>query len=115
MACSKKEWPHPIFDEKYSSFDGVDQIVARIFNSDMEPVTPVFYAFVSHDAHDAAEQQGFTNNESNVSMDNQRIIIAANGTFPHPDGGLTADQQTFAILLENPLKRETVIPDWEIR
>ena len=102
-----------IFDEKYSSADGLDQIVARIFNSAMEPVTPVFYAFVDHDAHDAVEQQGFMNNEANVSMDTQRIIIAANGTFTHPDGGLTADQQTYAIVLENPLKPESVT-DWAI-
>ncbi len=104
-----------IFDEKYSSFDGSDQVVARIYNSDLEPVTPVFYAFVNHDAYDAAEQQGFMNNEANVSMDNQRIIIAANGTFPHPEGGLTAEQQTFAIVLENPLKQDTPVPDWQIR
>jgi len=103
-----------VWEEKLSSAAGADQIVARIYNSDMEPVTPVFYAFANHDAHDAAAQEGFVSKESNVSMDNQRIVIAANGVTKDEAGYLTPDEQNFAIVLENPLKKVVSIPNWEI-
>ena len=86
------------------------QIVARIFNSNMDPVTPTFFAFIHHDAADSGEQMGFLSHESNVSMDNERIIIAANGITKDPDTGqLTPGEQTFAIVLENPLQ-DTATP-----
>ncbi len=91
-----------------------DQIVARIFNSDMEPVTPTFFAFQTHEGYQD-EIQGFLSKECNVSMTNQRILIAADGVTLDPNTEeLTAAEQTFAIVLENPLRDDTAVYGWEI-
>ncbi len=95
--------------------EGVEsQVVARILDSDLEPVTPTFFAFQNHDKA-GGDTQGFLSKEVNVSMDNQRIIIAADGINLDPDtGGLTPEEHTFAIVLENPLKEDTPVKTWEL-
>ncbi len=92
-----------------------EQVVARIFDENMEPVTPTFLAFVNSERYDAETIQGFMSKEVNVSMNNQRIMIAADGVTLDPNtNDLTPAEQTFAVVLENPLMDETPIADWEL-
>lgn len=101
-----------VFDDTYST--GTEQTIARVFNSDMEPATPSFFAFQRHDAGDENDM-GFRSHEPNVSMNNQHIVIAANGiTWDEEFDGLTEAEQTFFTVLENPLKSETEIVEWEL-
>ena len=94
-----------------SGFPELPQMVARIFNSDMEPVTPTFYAFENHDTID--DIKGILAKEVNVSMDNQRIVIAADGVTVDPDSGeLTPNEQAYAVVLANPLS--TSVAAWEL-
>ncbi|RJP27110.1 MAG: hypothetical protein C4527_13830 [Candidatus Omnitrophota bacterium] len=96
--------------------DGVqDQVVARIFGSNLEPAGPTFYAFTVHDRYDAASIMGYVSKEVNVSMNNQRIIIGANGVTLDPNkNAITAAEQAFAVVLENPYKEETSISTWDL-
>ncbi|MGC9328822.1 MAG: hypothetical protein ACP5I1_14395, partial [Candidatus Hinthialibacter sp.] len=101
-----------VFDD--SSVTGTEQVSARIFNSEMEPVTPSFFAFQYHDAG-GADDMGYYSHEPNVSMNNEYILIAANGlTWDEEFQGLTPAEQTFLIVLENPLKEETAVSQWEL-
>lgn len=100
------------FDETFSSENA--QVVCAIFNSDMEPVTPIFFAFEQHDWLGGGEFGGYTNKEVNVSMDNQRIVIAADAVMADPAGGMTPREQTFCIVLKNPLAQEVPVREWTV-
>ncbi len=101
-----------VFDD--TSASGVEQTIARVFNSSMEPVTPSFFAFQKHDGGDV-DVMGYHSHEPNVSMNNQHIVIAANGiTWNEAKKGVTSKEQTFFIVLENPLKSQTEIREWEL-
>ncbi|MBN2325735.1 MAG: hypothetical protein JXR73_01185 [Candidatus Omnitrophica bacterium] len=101
-----------VFDD--TSTTGTEQTIARIFNSDMEPVTPSFFAFQYHDVN-GPDDMGYHSHEPNVSMDNQHIVIAANGiSWDEEFQGVTPGEQTFFIVLENPLKEETAVSHWEL-
>jgi hypothetical protein len=101
-----------VFDD--TSTSGLEQTVARIFNSDMEPVTPSFFAFQKHDGLDT-DVFGYNSHEPNVTMNNQHIVIAANGlTFDEEISDLTSAEQTFFTVLANPLKQTTSVSNWEI-
>ncbi len=91
---------------------GNDQSIARVLNSDMEPVTPPFYAFANHDAMEG-EIQGFMSKEPNVSMDENRIVLSADGVNLDETGALTPEENAFFTVIENPLKPEGV-GDWTI-
>ncbi|MEW6236781.1 MAG: hypothetical protein AB1656_15465 [Candidatus Omnitrophota bacterium] len=91
------------------------QIIARVLNSDLEPATPTFYAFQTFERGDEAELKGYEGKEVNVSMNNKRIVIAANGqTLDPTTNALTPPEHTFAIVLENPLKKDTSVDTWEL-
>lgn len=92
-------------------YTGDKQVTARVYNADMQPVTPPFYAFVNHDSDTVSE--GFLQHEPNVSMDLQRIVVAADGVTLAPDGGLSPAEQTIVIVLANPLAPQAV-DEWSL-
>ncbi|HPA48491.1 MAG TPA: hypothetical protein PK395_22190, partial [bacterium] len=96
-----------VWEEAYSGQN--EQIVARIYDSSMNPVTPTFYAFKDHDAWNDANQRGFHSEKPSVSMDGERIVIAADGIFEDPDtSGLTPQRQVFVTVLKNPVNLRPV-------
>ncbi len=101
-----------VWDEKFSSEN--PQVVGVIFDSDLNPVTPVFYAFQQHDWWGGGGFSGFTNYEVNTSMDNHRIVVAANGVFANPAGGMTPKEQTFCIVYKNPQEQEVPVREWTV-
>jgi hypothetical protein len=102
-----------VFDD--TSTTGTEQTVARIFNSDMEPATPSFFAFQNHDGLDAADLKGFQTHQPNVTMTNEYIVIAADGlTWDEEISDLSSAEQTFFTVLANPLKQTTSVSNWEI-
>lgn len=90
------------------------QMVARILDNNLEPVTSTFFVFENFERGGDAIL-GFESKESNVSMDNQRIIIATNGVTMDPStGALTPPEHTFAIVFRNPFGEETPVTGWEL-
>ena len=89
------------------------QIAARIFDSNLEPVTPTFFAFTQFERWDTPDVQGIMSKEVNVSMDTQRIVIAADGVTLDASGELTPAEHTFAVVLKNPFAA-TSIDGWEL-
>lgn len=87
--------------------------LARIFDSDLNPVTPTFYAFNNHNT--AAEGDlGNRGAEGNCSMDTERIVIAMNGVLIDPVSGdpLCVGESTIVTVLESPFS--VSVSDWEI-
>ncbi len=112
VACDEFDNICVVFDD--TSTTGTEQTIARIFNSDMEPVTPSFFAFQYHDGLDT-EVFGYRSHEPNVTMNNQHIVIAANGlTWDEGVSDLSAAEQTFFTVLANPLKQTTSVSNWEL-
>ncbi|MEW6236782.1 MAG: hypothetical protein AB1656_15470 [Candidatus Omnitrophota bacterium] len=100
---------------QWTSSPAQAQIVARVLNSNLEPATPTFYAFNNFERPDAANLLGFVGKEPNVSMNNSRIMIAADGvTLDSTTNALTLAEHAFAIVLENPLKKATDVETWEL-
>ena len=86
--------------------------LARIFNSSLEPVTPSFYVYTSHNS-DFDGDLGFRAVEGNCSMDNERIVIAMNGFITDPaTGDFTPAETTFVTVLESPFK--VPVENWEL-
>ncbi len=95
-------------------FGSQSDAMARIFNSNLEPLTPTFYCFKNHNSQ-ADGDQGIYLHEGDIAMDNQRIVISFNGTFLDPTtGALTAAEQTIATVIENPARPQAVT-DWELQ
>ena len=85
---------------------------ARIFNSNLEPVTPTFYVFSTHNS-DWDGDLGYRAVEGNCSMDNERIVIAMNGIITNPaTGELTPAESTFVTVLGNPFF--VPVEGWEL-
>ena len=101
------------FEDLFS--DGQNNVVARVFKSDMTPATPSFYAFKYHDTRDGASLTGFNTHEGKVSMDNKSIVVAANGiTWDEKAKSISPAEQTLFVVLENPLKKTTNVENWQI-
>lgn len=91
-----------------------EQVVARILDSNLEPVGGTFFAFQNFERWNDPDIQGFTSKEVNVSMDDNRIVIAANGVTLDPEtNALTPPEHTFAIVLKNPFGA-TSVDNWEV-
>ncbi|MFH1741989.1 MAG: hypothetical protein ABIH23_23555 [bacterium] len=100
-----------LWDESFSS--GNDQCVARIYNSAMEPVSPIFYPFWA-DTWDGAAVVGYVGYEPNVAMDNHRIILSCNGVGDDGAGGVTEAEQTFVTIVKNPMEQEVPVKEWSL-
>jgi len=99
-----------VYDDSYAS--STSQTVARIFNNKMEPLTPTFFAFNYHDGY-TGDVNGYQSYESNVTMSDRYILIAANGiTWDAANNNLTASEQTFFIALQNPFWTDTPVQEW---
>lgn len=97
-----------------TKFIGVLQpdAMARIFNSDLEPVTPSFFVFNAHNS-DAEGDLGYRSAEGNCSMDNQRIVIAMNGIIDDVETGeYTPAESTLVTVLANPFY--VPVEQWEL-
>jgi len=91
----------------------LEQIVSRIFDKDLNPLTPTFFAYTQFERPDTPNFMGITSKEVNVSMDNNRIVIAADGQTVDPDTSeLTEPEHTFFVVLKNP--KSTDVPGWEL-
>ena len=94
---------------------GQVNIIARVFKSDMTPATPSFYAFKYHDTREGATLTGYSTQESKVSMNNQCIVVAANGiTWDEKAKAISPIEQTLFVVFENPLKKATAIENWQL-
>ena len=92
-----------------------NNVVARVFKSDMTPATPSFYAFKYHDTREGATITGYNTHEGKVSMDNKSIVVAANGiTWDEKAKTLSPVEQTLFVVLENPLKKATDVEGWQL-
>jgi len=88
--------------------------LARIFNSDLEPLTPTFYVFNNHNSG-AEGDKGIYLHEGDVAMDGNRIVISFNGTFLDPaTGNPTPKEHTLVTVIENPTK-PMAVRDWELQ
>ncbi len=97
-----------------TSVTGAEQIVARVFNSELEPVTPTFMAFAKADGM-SGDVKGVSSKESNVTMSNEYIVIGADGViWDETKNALSEAEQTFFIVLENPLKKATDVKEWSL-
>lgn len=97
-----------------SSVTGTSQIVARVFDNKMDPKTPTFFAFTKHDGL-TGDVEGFIGKAPNVSMDNQSIVIAADGVnWDTANNALTPNEINYFTVLENPLKTDTLIRQWDL-
>ena len=102
------------YSAKNTSTSTLDNVVARVFKSDMTPGTPSFYAFKYHDTIDATEEQ-YRTHEPAVTMDNNSIVIAADGiTWDEKNKSVSPTEQTIFVVLANPLKKITKIEDWQL-
>ncbi|MBN2327642.1 MAG: hypothetical protein JXR73_10855 [Candidatus Omnitrophica bacterium] len=91
-----------------------EQVVARIFDSNMEPVTPSFYAFQNHDGWEG-DILGINTHEPNVAMNNQIIAISADGIFWDDElNDLTPAEQALVIVLESPFAEDTSVQQWDL-
>jgi len=96
------------------SVTATNQIVARVFDSNMDPKTPTFFAYTYHDGM-TGNVEGFEGKEPNVSMDNQCIVIAADGkNWDKANNALTPAEINYFTVLENPLKTDTLIRQWDL-
>jgi hypothetical protein len=96
------------------SLTAEQQIAARILDSNLEPATPTFFAFSQYERWDDTEILGIMSKEVNVSMDNQRIVISADGvTVDSTTGELTPAEHAYAVVLKNPFAA-TSIDGWEL-
>ncbi len=109
--CSTDENGNVIVWWDYDIIPSYTDAVARIFNSDLEPLGKSFYCYTNHNS-DAEGDLGFYSHEGSVTMDNERIIVASNGITLSPGGGFTADEQTYITMYENPLR--VSVNDWEL-
>ncbi|MFH1741988.1 MAG: hypothetical protein ABIH23_23550 [bacterium] len=100
-----------MWDETFSS--GTAQQVARIYDSDMNPVSPIFYCFWA-DAWDSGATMGYTGSECNVVMDNHRIVLCTNGIGDDGAGGLTPAEATFVTVVKNPMEQEVPVKEWSL-
>lgn len=102
------------YSAKNTEASALDNVVARVFKSDMTPGTPSFYAFKYHDTIDATEEK-YRSHEPAVSMDNNSIVIAADGiTWDEKNKAVSGIEQTLFVVLANPLKKITKIEDWQL-
>jgi hypothetical protein len=111
--CAVDEYNNSVIVAHESFSTQNPQVVCVIFDSDLNPVTPFFYVFQSHDWWNGSFT-GYVTKEANVSMDNHRIAIAADGIFADPAGGLTPKEQTFVTVFKNPLEQEVPVRDWTV-
>lgn len=101
-----------------SSNSGKEQIVARIFNSDLEPVTPTFLAFQGSDIGFGADDGEITDIETrhpDVAMTSQHIMIssiATNLTLASTSELAPAKSSLYTVL-ENPLAGSDV-SEWSV-
>jgi hypothetical protein len=96
------------------SLGAEQQVCARILDSNLDPLTPTFFAFSQFERWNDAEVLGITSKEVNVSMDNQRIVIAANGVTVDSDTGeLTPEEHAYAVVLKNPVA-PVAVDTWEL-
>ncbi|MDP8244968.1 MAG: hypothetical protein P9L94_12855 [Candidatus Hinthialibacter antarcticus] len=95
-----------------------EQVIARIFNSDMEPVTPSFLAFQGSDIGFGADGGEITDIETrnpDVAMTSQYIMISAIAT----DFTITSSQEpapaksSLFTVLENPLA-DSDVSQWSV-
>ncbi|MGC9327674.1 MAG: hypothetical protein ACP5I1_08570, partial [Candidatus Hinthialibacter sp.] len=99
--------------EADAALTGTEQVVARVFDSNMEPVTPTFFAFQTHDGWEG-DILGNTTKESTVSMNNQLIVISADGSFWDDElNDLTPIEHNKFIVLKSPFA-ETSIQQWDL-
>jgi len=100
------------YDYKLDPAVDVTQTLVRIFDSNLNPVTPSFFAFANHDTLD--NMQGYQSHEPNVAMNKNQILITANGIFKDADKNTTTPaEMDFAVILENPMKPQSVT-DWQL-
>jgi len=111
--CAVDEYNNSVIVAHESFSTQNPQVVCVIFDSDLNPVTPFFYVFQSHDWWNGSFT-GYVTKEANVSMDNHRIAIAADGIIADPAGGLTPKEQTFVTVFKNPLEQEVPVRDWTV-
>lgn len=101
-----------VYDD--SNTTGTSQTVARVFNNKMEPATPTFFAFNYHDGL-SGDVKGFQSYESNVTMNDKYILIAADGkTWDAANNALSPGEQNFFIALKNPFWKDTAIQEWTL-
>ncbi len=101
-----------VYDDTYTT--GTSQTVARIFDNKMEAVTPTFFAFTNHDGY-TGDVKGYQSYESNISMNNQYIMISADGiNWDSANNNLTPAEQNFFTVLNNPFWDETSVKEWEL-
>ena len=86
------------------------QVVARIFNSDLEPVTESFLAFQSSDLEGGTDIATY---HPQCAMSEWGIVITARTeNVPAPDGVYPANTHLFTVL-KNPMAPVAVM-DWSI-
>jgi len=91
----------------------VNQIVARVFNDQMDPVTPTFFVFGNHDGV-TGDVKGFVSSNCNITMNNQYILIAAKGlTWDKDANTLSPANSTICTVLNNPQKKAPVY-QWDL-
>ena len=103
-----------------SSNNEEEQCLARVFNSDLEPVTDVFFPFTNHEVgteHDPAEETiGMMTKHTQCAISNVGILVTSRaGTIPTEPGGIDdiPDNSHLFTVLENPLAVAPV-SDWAV-
>jgi hypothetical protein len=111
VACDENDNVCVQFSVQFAGVEERDNL-ARIFNSDLEPVTDTFHTFTTHNS-DEDGYLGFRGDEGNCSMDTERIVLAANGQVAVNEAGeLSPLQSTIVTVLESPFK--VSVSDWQL-
>jgi len=76
--------------------------------------TPTFFVFKYHDGF-TGDVMGYLSANPNVTMNNSHILIAAKGlTLDSTTNAVSPANSTFFTVLDNPLKTDTSVQQWEL-
>ena len=90
------------------------QVVGRVFNSDLKPVTESFLVFQASAIDDAAPAAGVETYHPQCAMSDWGIVVTARtGNVPAPDGGVYPNNTHLFTVLKNPFA-PVAVEDWSI-